>query len=245
MAWALEDVDEQELARWAEEQCARGGAHAAGYQGEVFLFERAGRRLIVKAPSGAGPLRWLRARMLRHEYRVYRRLEGFAGAPRCYGLLRGRYLVLEYVAAVPLRQGEHAIADREAFFAALLEYLRELHRRGVAHADLKRKDNLLVVDGRRPCLVDFGAAIVRKNGFAPLNRWLYGLARTFDYNAWVKLKYQGRLGDIPPTERAYYRRTAVERMARALKRSYTRVVKSPLRTLRERRRDRKTPRKRS
>lgn len=214
---ALDDRTADALIRWVKDSARRGTHHARGYQGQVYLYKDKNRRLIVKAASGRGPAQWLRRRMLRNEHRIYQRLAGFPGAPRCYGILAGRYLVLEYVEGIPMRQAE--IRDRETFFAALFEHIHELHRRGVAHADLKRKDNLLVVDGRRPCLIDFGVAVVYKPGWHPLNHFLFELARQFDYNAWVKLKHR-HIEQAPAEDLAYYRPTRTEKLARWVKRRY-------------------------
>ncbi len=221
----LDGIREGELLAWIEQRAQRGDSplHGRGYQGQLYLYEGHGRRLVIKAAVGRGLLRWLRERMLRREYRVYRRLAGFPGSPRCYGLIAGRYLVLEYVDGEPVRHAP--IRDREAFFATLLAYIQELHRRGVAHADLKRKENLLVVDGKRPCLVDFGVAVVQKPGFRPLNRLLFDLARQFDYNAWVKLKHR-YVEQAPPEDLAYFRLTRIERLARWLKRRYLSAKKA-------------------
>jgi len=196
-------------------------AYARSYQGAAYLCETGGRRYFVKAAVGGGLEGLLRRWMLRREYDAYQRLTDFAGSPRCYGLIDGRYLVLEYIDGLTLRNGQ--IDDRRTYFDTLFAHIGELHRRGVAHADLKRKDNLLVIGGRLPCLVDFGAAIVRKPGFAPFNHYLYELARRFDFNAWAKLKYQGRMEELTPEDRPYYRRTVVEIIARAIKRSYLRL----------------------
>ena len=213
---------ERALIEWIEARTRTGDpAHASGYQGAVYLYESDGRRLVVKAAAGGGVAGRLRRWMLRREYDAYRRLTDFAGSPRCYGLIEGRYLVLEFVDGPSLRSGR--IDDRRTYFDTLLAHIKELHRRGVAHADLKRRDNLLVIDGRLPCLVDFGAAIVRKPGFAPFNHYLYELARRFDFNAWAKLKYQGRMEELTEEDRPYYRRTVVEIVARAIKRSYVRL----------------------
>jgi serine/threonine protein kinase len=218
----LDSSTERALIEWIEARTRAGDpAHASGYQGALYLYESEGRRLIVKAAAGGGLAGLLRRWMLRREYDAYQRLADFAGSPRCYGLMAGRYLVLEHIDGVSLRSGR--IDDRRTYFDALLAYIQELHRRGVAHADLKRRDNLLVIDGRLPCLVDFGAAIVRKPGFAPFNHYLYELARRFDFNAWAKLKYQGRMEEVSPEDRAYYRRTAIEIVARAIKRPYVRL----------------------
>jgi serine/threonine protein kinase len=218
----LDSSTERALIDWIEARTRAGDpAHASGYQGAVYLYESNDRRLVVKAAVGGGVAGRLRRWMLRREFDAYQRLTDFAGSPRCYGLIDGRYLVLEYIDAVSLRSGR--IDDRRTYFDTLFAHIGELHRRGVAHADLKRRDNLLVIGGRLPCLVDFGAAIVRKPGFAPFNHYLYELARRFDFNAWAKLKYQGRMEELTPEDRPYYRRTAIEIVARAIKRPYVRL----------------------
>lgn len=222
MPTSLDAQTERTLIEWLDSHTRAGkSAHARGNQGVVYLYENAGHRLIVKAALGSGLHGWLRRWMLQREYGAYRRLEGFAGSPRCYGLLQDRYLVLDYVNGVPFRNRH--IDDRKTFFDALFSHIQEMHRRGVAHADLKRNDNLLVVENRIPCLIDFGAAIVRKPGFAPFNHYLYGLAQRFDFNAWAKLKYQGRMEEITSEDRLYYRRTIIEIIARAIKRSYLKI----------------------
>ena len=222
MRWGLDNITEDELVQWIQANTGeKANVHARGYQGNVYLYRDKGRCLIIKVASGSGVLKWLRKWMLRNEHRVYKKLADFDGAPRCYGLIHGRYLVLEYIEGIPIRHAE--ISDRQAFFNRLLDFIKELHRRGIAHTDLKRQDNLMVVDKRTPCLIDFGAAIIRKPGFAPLNHYLYEIARKFDFNAWVKLKYQGRFENISDTDRVYYNRTRVEKATRWIKRSYTRI----------------------
>jgi len=220
MSRALSELDKAEISAWVGRQIRAHTAYAGGYQGQVYLYDTPGRRLIVKVASGRGPLRWLRRLMLAREARVYQRLAGFTGAPRYHGLLERRYLVLEYIEGVRMHRTQ--VTQPEIFFPALLDCIKELHRRGVAHADLKRKDNLLVVNGRTPYLIDFGAAIVRKPGWHPLNHMLFDLARQFDYNAWVKLKHR-HVERAPAEDLAYFRMTAIERVARAVKRTYLRL----------------------
>ena len=222
MPWEVADVDEDHLVRWIERSVAdRTHILAQGYQGQVYLFQHAHQRLIIKAASGNGLLRWLRTRMLLRESQVYARLDGFPGCPRCYGLVRGRYLVLEYIDGIPLRSAH--IADRARYYDSLHALIMQLHDRGIAHSDMKRKDNLLVVAGSRPCLIDFGAAVVRKPGFAPFNHFLFRTAVRFDYNAWIKLKYNNRLDEVSAADQGYYRRTWIEKAARRTKRVYKRI----------------------
>jgi len=219
MSWELANPSEDALVRWIEASLTSGSHRLArGYQGQTLLYAHDPVRLVIKAPAGRGLVKWFSQLMLRHEARVYQHLKDFPGVPRCYGLLRGRYLVLEFVAGASMRHA--VIGDREAFFAELLDHLKKLHARGIAHSDLQKKENLLVTDDGRPCLLDFGAAVIRRPGFAPFNHLRYRFAARLDFNQWAKLKYRGRFADMTDGDRGYYRRTGLERFARSLKRVY-------------------------
>jgi len=221
----IENITESELLQWIRASVKEGSNILShGYQGHVYLYEDKGQRLILKAPMGWGLGRLIRLAMLRNEYRVYSRLPEIRGIPHCYGLLDGRYIVLEYIDAVPIRSAQ--ITDRSVFFGSLLSLVKELHKAGIAHTDLKKKDNLLVVEGKTPYVIDFGVAIVRKPGFAPLNHYLYNLASTFDFNAWVKLKYDGKYENVTEEDRKYYNRTPVEKVSRWIKDTYLMMKKA-------------------
>lgn len=216
MIHGLDGLPEATLVHWIEDSLATGRNRLArGYQGQTLLYRDPDRRLVIKAPTGRGIRKFISTLMLRHEARVYARLAGYSAAPRCHGLLRNCYLVLEYIEGTPARNAE--IANREAFFAELLENIKELHARGVAHSDLQKKDNLLLVGNQHPCLLDFGAAVIRKPGFAPLNRFHYRFAEQLDFNQWAKLKVRGRLEQLTDADRVYYHRTVLEKLARAMK----------------------------
>jgi serine/threonine protein kinase len=113
-------------------------------------------------------------------------------------------------------------AAREHFFVALLALIRAVHRAGVAHADLKRKDNILVRAGGEPVLIDFGSALM--DGQGRVRRWLFRLACRTDLNAWIKLKYQRRYGQIALADRAYYQPTWPERTARVVREGWRRLT---------------------
>lgn len=189
-----------------------------GYQGQTFIFRRNDLRLVIKAPMGRGVAWFFRRWMLANEHRVYQALAGVDGIPVCHGLLRKRYLVLEYVEGAPIRHAQ--IEDQEFFFKSLLQLIQRMHVAGVAHGDLKKKDNTLVVHGKYPCLLDFGVAIIRKKGFAPLNHYLFRLFKRFDINAWVKIKYSHGMQDMAPEDRDFYNRTFIETAAGVIKESY-------------------------
>ena len=217
-------TQEGEILEWIKNSIKKkSNIYSHGYQGQTYLFESKRQRFIIKVPSGWGLAKLIRRWMLRNEYRVYTQLSGLKGIPVCYGFINRRYLVLEFIGGTPIRWAR--IADPRRFFESLLSLIKDMHNLGVAHTDLKKKDNILVVDGRIPYVVDFGVAVVRNSGFAPINHYLYKLAKKFDYNAWAKLKYRRKLKYISEQDRQYYDRTFVEKASRRIKRMY-RSVKS-------------------
>ena len=212
----LDNITETELLQWMKASIqTESNIHSRGYQGNVYLYEGKGKRFIIKTPVGWGLGRLVRTAMLRREYRVYARLSQIQGIPLCYGLLDGRYLVLEYIGGTPLQNAE--ITNGTVFFDSLLKLIKELHKAGVAHTDLKKKTNLLVVEGKLPYIIDFGVAIIRKPGLAPLNHYLYNLTRKFDFNAYVKLKYDGNFENVSDKDKNYYNRTIVEKVSRRIR----------------------------
>lgn len=186
---------------------------AASHQGEIFRLRHRDRTVAVKTAAGRGPVGAANRLALTREYRAYRRLAGVPGIAVCDGLIDGCWLVLEHVRGRPFRDAEVG----EEFFDRLLETLREMHRRGVAHADLKRKANLLVADGDRPVVLDFGAAVLFRPGLHPLNHRLFAFMRQTDLNAWVKLKYGGYDG-VAGSDRALLKRSWIERALASLRR---------------------------
>jgi predicted Ser/Thr protein kinase len=213
---------EQRLRAWILSSLESGrNVLSGGYQGTVLFYREGEVRLVVKVPPRSPWQRPLLIQTLRHEYRVYQRLDGLAGVPRCYGLLDGCFLVLEYIDGLSLRDG--AIGDRARFFEDFRGLLEELHRRGVAHADLKKKDNILITADNRPYLVDFGVACLRKPGYAPVNHWLFEMAVRFDFNAWIKHKYRRHYEEVTAADRSYLRPTYLERASRLFKQPYRAV----------------------
>jgi RIO-like serine/threonine protein kinase len=180
---------------------------ARSNQGMVRRLHHAGRTLAVKSAVGDGLVGAVNRLALRREFRAYRRLQGVRGVPHCHGLVDGRWLVLDFVEAAPFRDA----AAAPEFFAALLGTLRAMHERGVAHGDLKRKANLMVDCSGGPILIDFGAAVIRREGRHPLNRRLFEFMRQTDLNAWVKLKYGGYENVADDDDRALLKRSWIER----------------------------------
>ncbi len=221
-----DELDIQSLKPWVE-QSLRDNTHllAAGYQGKTLFYDKDDVRLVIKVPHGSGLTKVINQRLLRHENAVYQQLNHSTCTARCYGLIDNTYLVIEYIDAKIIR---HARPDRDSpFYATLLDAIKTLHKHNVAHFDLKRKANLLVDNDQRPVIIDFGAAVIYKPGFHPLNHYLFKLAKRFDFNAWIKHKYQHHMDEISVDDRQYYDRTLVEKISHFLKRRY-RILKGEL-----------------
>jgi serine/threonine protein kinase len=193
---------------------------ASGYQGAVYLSESPDGLIIVKRPLGHGIGRAVRRAMLRREHEIYQRLQGVSGIPRCFGLRHGEELLLEFIDGKSLRQLEGALPEREHFLAALLSVIEAMHRAGVAHGDLKRKDNILLGPDGQPYLIDFGTAVAAPPGAGLLQRLLFRQLRRMDFNAWIKLKYQRRLSEIEPADVQYHQPTGLEWLARVIRRAW-------------------------
>jgi predicted Ser/Thr protein kinase len=225
------------IARALHDAIARGEGRVLGrgYQATVELYSTAAGDAVVKRAHASGPFGPLYRYLLRREHAVYEQLAGVPGVPRTYGLIDGEHLALEYIAGPSLRTIAHELADRPAFFAALLETLRSMHAAGVAHADLKRKANIIVGPGGRPWLIDFG--IAARRGTSRLSRAWFEHSVQGDYNAWIKLKYGRRIepGEaaevLSAEDAALYRPLWSERIARAIRVPWQAIT---LRRLRQR-----------
>ncbi len=214
-------ADAAALKSWVEQSIAAGAGRqlGRGYQASVQWFASPWGEVVVKEAHSGSLLGVLGRRALGHEARVYERLEGVPGTVRCFGLLGGRRLVLEHVPSVSLREFEGPFADRDRFYARLLATLDALHAAGIAHGDLKRKNNILVGPDERPYVVDFGIAWRLGDDAPAWRRRMFGLVAQMDYNAWIKHKH-GRPPyglDVPAEDRARYKPLLLERLARGVR----------------------------
>ncbi len=198
-------------------ELATGTLLSRGYQGEVYLTCSGAQRLVTKKAMGVFPVRIIREYMLRREYSIYQRLEGIAGVPRCFGLHDGKLLVLEYIESQSFRESGRPPKDRQRFFSEMLKIIQSLHQAGIAHADMKRKDNILINTSGSPYLIDFGAAVALRESGGFLNRFFFKQACRMDLNAWVKLKYRNRFDNLSEADRHFYQPTTMEKWARTMR----------------------------
>lgn len=192
-----------------------------GYQASVHVVSLDGQLVVIKSvTSERSQLTWLRRRMLFNEYKVYERLAGLPGTPECYGLIDDQYLVLEFIDGTTFSDLNFPL-DSD-LYTRLLALIKGLHQRGVAHADLKRRSNMIRASDGMPYLVDFGTAVVCKKGFRPLNHFLFRTARQLDFHGYIKNKYRQRSGPIQDCDLEYYKPMRMERVARWFRRTFRR-----------------------
>ncbi len=215
----LDFMSENDLLHWVREHLDSDvNALAAGYQGKTLLFNESGHKLVIKVPLGNFLTRPINLALLRHEYRIYQKLQGMQEVPVCYGMANNEYLVIEYIEGQTIRE-RRPDSDSE-YFVKLLQAIKEMHHRKVAHFDLKRSENLLVTENDEPKLIDFGVSIARKDGLHWLNQYLYKLAKQFDFNAWARHKYHKKMDLLNAEDKKYYHKTVVEIFSKKIKRFY-------------------------
>jgi serine/threonine protein kinase len=195
---------------------------SAGYQGSAYLYDHDGYELVVKEAAGGLFAGWFHRLMLRREARIYGHLADVKGVPHSPGLLDGKWLVLDFVEARSLKEQRHELQDRDGFYDLLREVIDAFHAAGVAHGDLKRKDNVLVDKAEHPNVIDFGTAVMRDGGF--IDRLLYPLFVRFDHNAWIKAKYRFDTDNISEQDLGWYEPTWVENSFRQLRRFWRTVT---------------------
>ena len=188
---------------------------ATSNQGTLLAYRKNGSALVVKSAMGPPLLYRVRLATLRREFSAYQRLEGLEGIPKCHGMVDNLYLVIDHVEGTSYRETEWT--DREGFFAAFLELIKQFHARGVSHGDLKSKSNIIVTADQRPCIIDFGTAFIQKDGFHPINNRLFEYSRRLDLNAWVKHKYHGRYEAAAEIDRQYLNYGMLERILRSFR----------------------------
>jgi serine/threonine protein kinase len=92
-----------------------------------------------------------------------------------------------------------------------------MHAAGVAHGDLKRKENTLVGPDETPYIIDFGIACLAQPGSRGLPRRRFEMMRQMDLNAYIKLKYGSDTAQITSDDARLFRPLPIERWARRVR----------------------------
>ena len=186
-----------------------------GNQGKLFKVKTDGNIYLVKSANASNwwlkPInRW----SIKNEHKVYSVLRNLDGIPKCYGLTNNGDLVLEYLDGKSYRDMQFELDDNDHFFDSLLKLIISMHNKGIAHGDLKRKDNLMVDKDLKPYLIDFGTAIVKYDRSGFIKKMVFDVLKKTDLNAWIKHKYKRSYDKISSEDLNYYSPTWIEKFYR-------------------------------
>jgi len=214
----VESKNLEQLRSWLRTELdSSGKSLGKGYQASIDLYKSPFGDFALKRVHGNFLFRRLREATIRREFSVYQYLLDIPGIPKCLGLIDKKYLLLEYLPGQTFRKYETKLQERDKFFKGLLVIIKAMHQEGVAHGDLKKKDNILVTQGEKPYVIDFGTAYLRKDQYSWWNWWVFKRMVQADYNAWIKLKYQRRFENLSPADAKIYNPLPEERIARLIK----------------------------
>jgi len=140
--------------------------------------------------------------LIQKEWKIYAKLDGIKGIPRPLRRIDRFAFALEWIPGKPIRRNENL---PPSFFSNLRGILEEIHRRGVAHLDLRHKGNILVSDTGEPFLIDFNSSLSFKVG-GLLYRYFFPIFRWVDYGGFLKLKERVSPSSMTPEETVFLKR---------------------------------------
>jgi len=186
----------------------------------LWIVEHNGKRAVVKDYRVNGfVFRNIIGRFLIwREKKAYMKLRGIRGIPECYGSTGGLALMIQEVKGRIVEGLEHSMRLEEDFFLRLQKLLEFVHRRGVAHCDLKRAGNIMLGDDGNPYIIDWSSAIFKNEfGIYPLSL-IYRRFLVDDLNGIIKLRLRHRPESVKPHElKRYYHRSPFEKTVRKVR----------------------------
>ena len=183
-----------------------------GIKADLNLVEWNGVRLVVKTFVGRWWLaRWIGRYQIAREGRAYRHLAGIEGIPVLHEGPDNLTLVMQYLEGQRITWIRHKPMPKREVVEALRKLMESLHARGVAHLDLRRRDNILVDEKGAVRLIDFATAQVSPAG-SWRRRLLFPLFRSVDRSAFLKWKRVLTPEDLSEREERKLRRHRALRM---------------------------------
>jgi len=166
-----------------------------GYQSTVTLLEfppNSGEKpqlAVVKDFATTPPAfrRFVAPLLVSREIRALQYLRSTPGVPEYYGRIDSLAFVMEYIAGTPIATFSKGELPPEVF-PRVQQVIDEIHARGVAHCDLKRRTNLILTPDGEIYLIDFAAALIGNRRFHPFTNWLQKQMVEVDNKSLPRLK---------------------------------------------------------
>ena len=170
-------------------QTSRYLIEGRGIKADLLLVSRDGRLVVVKDYGKRG---WL-GRMLgrfhvAREARIYRILQDVRGVPSFLGSRDRESFTVAHVPGRPIDQYQHHKQEVvEKILGELERLIDEIHRKGITHLDLRRRDNILVDENGQVHIIDFAGSLHFRPGSLG-DWWLFPLLKKIDESAFLKWK---------------------------------------------------------
>ena len=141
----------------------------------------------------------------RRETGALARLKGIPGIPSCFGSVVPCGLLLEEIKGERITRWRRRSSEEiERMFESLTRLVDAMHARGVAHLDLRKRDNILIRQDGTPGIIDFNASVYLEPGRLPA-RLLLPILRWVDQQALLKWKLLLRPSLLTPEQRRQHR----------------------------------------
>jgi len=127
---------------------------------DLYIYEQNHNAWVVKDFSYCPPAvykTWGRFLVMR-EYHALNRLQGIRGIPRSPFLMDRYTLCYKYMPGQTLGETEPQMLD-EGFFYKLEHLVKRIHARHTVHLDIRNRRNILVIDNKKPALLDFQSSL--------------------------------------------------------------------------------------
>ena len=202
-----------ELRQTVQKVYRQGG----GSRPDVLLVQHGQGKAVLKDHGACDP--WF-AKVLGpvltwREARALNRLHGVSGVPDILGRPSSSSLLLEYLSATQLSDDNNENIDWSNFFRRLEILLDDIHKRGVAHCDLRSPFNTLIDAEGNPVIVDFVASVSRGRSWNLVANWVFERFARADKEAMTKLKKSVASELISEQEQTQYlKRSRLEQLMR-------------------------------
>lgn len=176
------------------------------FQADVYAIDINEQRYVVKDFSRSPwvlKVLFLR-RLLLREYVILQKLQAIKGIPEPGVFLDKDKFTLQYVAG----KGALARTKKElqtwgitmAFFGEFRQVVEEMHRTGVVHGDIRRRNILVGENG--PHLIDFGTALYCGRGAGYIRKRIYKFVQRIDRLKVLELQESYFPGTLTADERS-------------------------------------------
>lgn len=159
------------------------------------------------------------------ETRSYRRLQGESCVPALVGRIDRHALAVEEVPGELLAFAASRFREAERYLASLRAGVERLHELGIAHMDLRSRDNVLLRPDGEVVLVDLAGAIHLRPG-SMLHRLFFRLLTLPDRAALLKWKWMIAPERLTDEERIAFDRFQSVRRLWPFNRKYVKAMRS-------------------